>query len=129
MKTFAMTALLVAAPAFAQETQQQEPFVLGAGEVAAQQLIDACADYLGWNILFHPGEIREGGVKSRLQRQVEAQEISNRELTTRNRLLDVEVADLKDGLDTVEEIAREELGMVREGESFYLMIDQEDDDR
>ncbi len=58
-----------------------------------------------------------------LERAIVAQQAANRELGTRNRVLEVEVSDLKDGLDTVEEIAREELGMIREGEAFYLLIE------
>ena len=38
------------------------------------------------------------------------------------RTLSLEVAELKNGLDSVEEMAREELGLVRQGETFYVLI-------
>ena len=47
---------------------------------------------------------------------------ANEELRERNRRLEVEVAELKNGLDSVEEMAREELGLVRQGETFYVLI-------
>lgn len=76
-----------------------------------------------YRLWFGPGSLAE---LAALKRDVESQQVSNRELETRNRLLEVEVADLKDGLDTVEEIAREQLGMVREGEKFFLIIDKDE---
>ena len=57
-----------------------------------------------------------------LKRQIAAYAGGNEELRERNRRLEVEVAELKNGLDSVEEMAREELGMVRQGETFYLLI-------
>jgi len=62
---------------------------------------------------------------SALGRDIDAQETANRELGARNNVLEVEVADLKDGLDTVEEIAREELGMIREGEVYFLTVERQ----
>jgi cell division protein FtsB len=50
------------------------------------------------------------------QREIES-------LRERNRALEAEVVDLKQGLDAVEERARSELGMVREGETFYQIVD------
>ncbi len=43
-------------------------------------------------------------------------------LTIRNQALAAEVADLKSGLDAIEERARGELGMIDEGETFYQII-------
>lgn len=43
-------------------------------------------------------------------------------LTMRNQALAAEVADLKSGLDAIEERARGELGMIDEGETFYQFI-------
>ena len=40
-----------------------------------------------------------------------------------NRDLEVEVLDLKNGTEAIEERARSELGMIREGETFYLIVD------
>ena len=40
-----------------------------------------------------------------------------------NRDLEVEVLDLKNGTEAIEERARSELGMIREGETFYIIVD------
>lgn len=60
----------------------------------------------------------------RLYQQVEAQRVENQRLLERNQALEAEVEDLKRGLDAIEERAREELGMVKEGEIFYQIIDE-----
>lgn len=64
----------------------------------------------------------------RLASQVEAQTQENETLRERNRALEAEVADLKTGLDAVEEIARSELGMIRDGETMYQVVDSEEDE-
>ena len=43
-------------------------------------------------------------------------------LSQRNRVLQAEVRQLKEGLGPVEERARSELGMIREGETLYLLF-------
>ncbi len=58
-----------------------------------------------------------------LYRQVENQKEENQRLHERNQALDAEVRDLKQGLEAIEERAREELGMVREDETFYQIVD------
>ena len=40
-----------------------------------------------------------------------------------NRDLEVEVLDLKNGTEAIEERARSELGMIREGETYYIIVD------
>ena len=50
----------------------------------------------------------------------------NNRLATRNDALAAEVADLQSGLDAVEERARSELGLIREGEEFFLVVEPED---
>jgi cell division protein FtsB len=59
-----------------------------------------------------------------MNRQVEAQKETNRQLAVRNAGLDAEVQDLKQGLDAVEERARVELGMIKQDEVFYQIIDK-----
>jgi cell division protein FtsB len=51
-------------------------------------------------------------------RQLEAQREVNQKLEQRNAGLDAEVRDLKSGFDAIEERARYELGMIKEGEIF-----------
>ena len=58
-----------------------------------------------------------------LQTELDAQRQFNIELKERNRLLEIEVVELKTGLEAVEERARSELGMIEEGETFYLLLD------
>lgn len=45
-------------------------------------------------------------------------------LRSRNQALEAEVADLKSGLDAIEERARTELGMIDENETFYQFVRQ-----
>ena len=58
----------------------------------------------------------------RLRNAVETQSTENEQLELRNSVLDAQVRDLKEGLEAVEENARSELGMTREGETFYQVI-------
>jgi cell division protein FtsB len=53
-----------------------------------------------------------------MDRQLAAQREVNRKLENRNAGLDAEVRDLKTGLDAIEERARYELGMIKDGEIF-----------
>jgi cell division protein FtsB len=57
-----------------------------------------------------------------LDRQVEAQKKVNQQTKVRNALLDAEVRDLKQGTDAIEERARNELGMVKPGETFFQLV-------
>jgi cell division protein FtsB len=59
-----------------------------------------------------------------LYQQVETQREDNQQLRERNQALEAEVQDLKQGLGAIEERAREELGMVKEGETFYQIIEE-----
>lgn len=58
-----------------------------------------------------------------LRAQVVAQKRENRELLRRNQALAAEVKDLKSGVDAVEERARNEMGMIKPGETFYRVVD------
>jgi len=60
----------------------------------------------------------------KLRAKIESQKTENLQLAERNRLLDAEVYNLKQGLDVVEEKARFELGMIKKGETFYQIIEQ-----
>lgn len=67
----------------------------------------------------------KGGMRDvrKLEAQIKVQEKELEGLRTRNAKLAAEVVDLKEGLDTVEEIARSEMGMIKEGEVFYQLIE------
>ena len=58
-----------------------------------------------------------------MDRQVQAQKDQNAKLQTRNDALDAEVRDLKQGLDAIEERARYELGMVKQDEVFFQIVE------
>jgi len=57
-------------------------------------------------------------------RQLEAQREVNQKLEDRNAALDAEVRDLKSGFDAIEERARFELGMIKNGEIFVQVPQQ-----
>ncbi|MEE9422744.1 MAG: cell division protein FtsB [Gammaproteobacteria bacterium] len=63
-----------------------------------------------------------------LHRQAEAQKSENDQLEERNQTLDAEVKDLKQGQAAIEERAREELGMIRDDETFYHIIEKDNAD-
>ena len=54
-----------------------------------------------------------------LRDAIETQAEENNRLRERNDHLEAEVRDLKEGLDAVEEIARNDLGMIKDEETFY----------
>ena len=67
----------------------------------------------------------EGSVRSLslLESELDDQQAANADLQARNRILEIEVVDLKNGLEAVEERARSELGMIGDDEVFYLIIE------
>jgi cell division protein FtsB len=73
----------------------------------------------------------EGGYSDvkRLAVRVEEQARENELLAQRNRELQAEVEDLRQGLHAVEERARSELGMVKENEEFYQVVPTERRDK
>ncbi len=58
-----------------------------------------------------------------LEQSLDGQRQINADLQARNRLLEIEVLDLKTGLEAVEERARSELGMIGSDETFVLVIE------
>ena len=60
-----------------------------------------------------------------LQREIAQQMTINDRLQGRNQVLENEVRDLKNGMDSVEERARSEFGLIKQGETFYLLVDKE----
>ena len=61
----------------------------------------------------------------RLDAEVEMQTLENAELLERNASLQNEVQELQEGMDAIEEHARNELGLIREGETFFLIVEDE----
>jgi len=58
-----------------------------------------------------------------IDQQIRAQRAANRQLQARNSGLEAEVRDLKVGLDAIEERARSELGMIRQDEIFFQVLE------
>ena len=59
-----------------------------------------------------------------VDRQIQSQRDKNAKLALRNQTLDAEVRDLKQGFDAIEERARSELGMVRQDEVFFQVLER-----
>lgn len=79
-------------------------------------------------VLQYPLWLGSGGLASlwKLKSEIAAQKVENAGLRQHNRALEAEVLDLKQGLASAEERARLELGMVKKGESFYQIIENQD---
>mgnify|MGYP001547055061 CR=1 FL=1 len=58
-----------------------------------------------------------------LEEELAAQRQINERLAARNEVLEIDVLDLKNGLEAVEERARSELGMIADDETFYLIVE------
>jgi cell division protein FtsB len=58
-----------------------------------------------------------------VDQQLATQLETNEKLKSRNSALDAEVRDLKQGYDAVEERARNELGMIRQDETFFQIME------
>jgi cell division protein FtsB len=59
-----------------------------------------------------------------LDQQVTAAQKKNEEMKARNVILESEVRDLGQGTDAIEERARYEMGMIKQGEVFVQIVDQ-----
>jgi len=57
-----------------------------------------------------------------LQRDIKTQIHENQALIERNAALTGDVIDLKEGVDAIEERARNEMGMIKEDEVFYQVV-------
>jgi cell division protein FtsB len=76
--------------------------------------------YLQYRLWFGDGSLQDVW---ELHQDVELQRHENVELRERNAALEAEVTDLQQGLDAIEEHAREDLGMVKKGETFYQVVE------
>lgn len=78
---------------------------------------------LQFRLWFGEGSILQ---KSQLDQELAAQQAENEDLKRRNKLIAKEVESLKNNLDAIEEKARKDLGMIKDNETFYLVIDKEE---
>ena len=67
----------------------------------------------------------DGGISERrsLESQVASDSKENQSLRQRNEALADRVIELQEGDEMLEAVAREDLGLVREGEEFILFVD------
>ncbi|MDM8559933.1 cell division protein FtsB [Candidatus Parabeggiatoa sp. HSG14] len=75
---------------------------------------------LQYHLWFGKGGYQE---YNNLKQMVKQQQEKNAKLKARNNMLEIEVIDLKQGMDAIEERARVELGMIKRGEVFYQIIE------
>ena len=68
--------------------------------------------------------VADGGIAHthRLKTQVDIQRADNERLKARNVAQDAEVSDLNSGTAAIEARARTTLGMIRQDETFYLVV-------
>jgi len=74
---------------------------------------------LQYKLWFGDGSLSE---VVQLSRELETQKTRLQELEERNRILEAQVLDLQNGLDAFEEKARNDLGMIKQGETFIQLI-------
>lgn len=59
-----------------------------------------------------------------LKSKISEQQAENERLRERNEELRAEVVDLKQGMEAIEERTRSELGMIKEGETFFQLVEK-----
>lgn len=90
----------------------------GSGWVLVAGLI-AVFGHLSYQLWFGASGFRElRGLSS----EVRQKESENLRLYERNQLLTAEIIELKSGMDAIEERARNELGMIEQGETFVWIV-------
>jgi cell division protein FtsB len=57
-----------------------------------------------------------------LKQAIAQQQLENQQLAARNQRIASEISDLKNGHEAIEEHARNDLGMVKNGETFYQVV-------
>ncbi|QDQ25101.1 cell division protein FtsB [Chitinimonas arctica] len=83
-------------------------------------ILAACIVLLQWPLWIGKGSwLKVWQIES----QLADQRTQNDKLQARNGALDAEVRDLKTGTDAIEERARNELGMLRQDEVFFQILD------
>jgi cell division protein FtsB len=77
--------------------------------------------FLQYRLWFPEGSKAE---LSRLRVEINQQEQRNDILRQRNRELELEVLELQAGLESLEERARKDLGLIKDGETYYQLLEQ-----
>jgi len=74
---------------------------------------------LQYRLWFGDGSLSE---VVQLTTELEAQKQKLKQLEERNRKLEAQVLDLQNGFDAYEEKARNDLGMIKKGETFFQIV-------
>ena len=77
---------------------------------------------LNYRLWFSEGSFSH---RTELQQQIDQQQAENTRLRERNQVLALEVEELKSGLDSIEERAREQMGMIKKDETFFMIVKPE----
>ena len=80
---------------------------------------------IGYNVIKGQNGVME---YRQVSQKLDEETIKSKKLQARNRALQDEITDLKQGNKVVEELARSELGMVKKDEVFYRVIPKETQD-
>jgi len=75
-------------------------------------------------LIQYPLWLGKGSWMRVVDQQIRAQREINRKLQARNAALDAEVRDLKQGFEAIEERARSELGMIKQDEVFFQILEE-----
>ena len=88
-------------------------------------LLIALVAFIGLQVSLWVGE---GGVRvvQRHKASIATLKSENEKLAERNRVLEAEVRDLKNGMEAVEEHGRLDLGMIKDNDTFYLVTGNPD---
>ena len=93
---------------------------LGTGVKSLIAILVLLIALLQYRLWFGDGNLREF---QRLHQRIDELKQDGAKRRDRNAALEAEVMDLKQGLDAIEERARQDLGIVKEGETFVQIID------
>lgn len=61
----------------------------------------------------------------KINQEIERQRQTNLVLKQRNQLIDADIKDLKFAHESIEEHARNELGLIKDGETFFRLVEQQ----
>ena len=81
---------------------------------------------IGYNVIKGQNGVME---YRQVSQKLDEETFKSKKLQARNRALQDEITDLKQGNKVVEELARSELGMVKKDEVFYRVIPKETQDQ
>ena len=62
---------------------------------------------------------------TKMSQQIDVRREENAILEARNQVLAEEIINFKSGTESIEAKARKELGMIKEGETFFIVLDDE----